>query len=182
MRHVICALGTLLCGLLPARGADLTVILNFEASHSPRSVGAMRLEAEKLLRDNGVSLDWRMLDRLSPDESFTRLAIVKLRGRCEMTPFLPGVTEPGAPLGVTYRVDGRVIPFSEVKCDEVRSTLGVGHLPANPDLRELLYGRALGRVLAHELLHVLSRSGEHTKDGVAQKYLSAARLIGDHID
>jgi hypothetical protein len=183
MRHVICASAIILCGITPVlSGAGLTVILDFEANHSARSTAAMELEAEKLLKDSGVTLEWRMLNGLSPAESFSSLAVVKLRGRCEMTPFQPPAVEPLTELGVTYRVDGQVIPFSEVRCDQVRSALVSAHLPSNPDARELLYGRALGRVLAHELIHVINRSAKHTKEGVAQKYLSAARLIDDHID
>lgn len=183
MRHVICAVGTILCGMLPVlSGADLTVILDFESGHSERATGAMRLEAERLLRDSGVSLDWRMLASLSPQESFSNLAVVKLKGHCEMSPYLDGGGDPSAPLGVTYRMDGRVIPFSEVKCDEVRSALKDAHLPPGPDSRELFYGRALGRVLAHELLHVVNRSGHHTRQGVTQKYFSASALVDDHID
>jgi hypothetical protein len=75
-----------------------------------------------------------------------------------------------------------VIPFSEVKCDDVRSALGTAHLPANPAERDLLYGRALGRVLAHELFHVLHASAVHSKSGVTQKYLSASKLTNDHVD
>ncbi|HLY15962.1 MAG TPA: hypothetical protein VKR61_02000 [Bryobacteraceae bacterium] len=163
-------------------GADLSVILDFEASHSTPATAAMKLEAEKLLKGSGVTLEWRMLSELSPEESFPRIAVVKLKGRCEMTPFVPAAADVAAPLGITYREDGRVIPFSEVECDRVRSTLGGARLTANPEARELLFGRALGRVLAHELLHVVNHSGRHTKDGVTQKYLSAARLTGEQID
>jgi hypothetical protein len=183
MRHVICASCTLLCGILSALyGADLTVILQFDASHSLRAASTMQLEAERLLKDSGVSLDWRISNQLSPYESFPRLAVVKMRGRCEMTGILVGAGEAEVLLGVTYKSDGHVIPFSEVKCDAVRATLAAAHLPSNPEVRDLLFGRALGRVLAHELQHVLNRSGTHTESGVTQKYLSAARLIGDHID
>jgi hypothetical protein len=182
MRHVICAL-SILCGLSPAmQAADVTVVLDFEARHSERAAAVMELEAERLLADFGFSLEWRMLNRLAQGESFSRLAVVKLRGRCEMAPFLPASSEPPARLGLTYSVDGRVIPFSEVKCDEVRAALSLAHLTANPEVREVLFGRALGRVMAHELLHVLNRSDRHTKEGVTQKYLSAAKLTGDAID
>ena len=183
MRPVICAFGTLLCALLPSLpAADLTVVLSFEAHHAARSVAQMRLEAERLLLDSGVSLDWRMLNDLPPGESFSRLAVVKFTGQCEMTAFPSGPTAPVAPLGITYRIAGRVVPFSQVACDEVRATLAAAHLPADPEIRELLYGRALGRVLAHELFHVLNGNGRHTHSGVTQKYLSAASLIGAHIN
>jgi hypothetical protein len=39
-------------------------------------------------------------------------------------------------------------------------------------------GRALGRVVAHELVHILTRSGNHAREGVAQTALSGKELIG----
>ena len=74
-----------------------------------------------------------------------------------------------------------MIPFSEVRCDEVRVALA-GHLWGSPDAKDVTYGRALGKVLAHELLHVINRSGRHAKRGFAEKYLSAAMLIDERLD
>jgi hypothetical protein len=47
------------------------------------------------------------------------------------------------------------------------------------DLRraDVLFGRALGRVLAYELVHVLTRSGEHGREGVERPALSGKELI-----
>jgi hypothetical protein len=42
---------------------------------------------------------------------------------------------------------------------------------------DYLMGRALGRVVAHELVHILTGSRRHTKDGVAQAELSGRELI-----
>jgi hypothetical protein len=183
MRHVICALGMLLCAILPALSwAELTVILKFDSGHSPGSVSAMEAEAERLLQDSGITLDWRLLDNLSSGDSFSKLALVEMKGRCEMTPFLDAAVEPPPQLGITYRIDGRVVPFSQIECDKVRSMMGEVHLPPDPRMREFLYGRALGRVLAHELIHVIKGSGQHTRDGFTRKYLSAARLTDDAID
>jgi hypothetical protein len=40
-----------------------------------------------------------------------------------------------------------------------------------------LLGRALGRVVAHELVHILTGSHDHGREGVAQAALSGAQLI-----
>jgi hypothetical protein len=40
-----------------------------------------------------------------------------------------------------------------------------------------LLGRALGRVVAHELVHILSRSQVHSKSGVEMRALSGQQLI-----
>jgi hypothetical protein len=42
---------------------------------------------------------------------------------------------------------------------------------------DLLFGRALGRVLAHELVHVLTGSEAHGREGVQRAALSGKDLI-----
>ncbi len=179
MRPVICALITVLCVFPVLSGADLTVVLDFETKHSARSVAEMKAEAERLLTASGVSVDWRPFDGFVRGESFPKLAVVKFKGQCELTPIVTPAPEDGAPLGFTYETDGSISPFSEVECDRVRGTLGEGRLEAAGSQRDVIYGRALGRVLAHELIHILSGSPAHAKHGVMQKYLSAEELVGE---
>jgi len=181
MRHVIRALGTVLCVFPALWAADLTVILDFETAHSAQSVAEMKVETEKLLTASGMSVGWRTVGTFRQGESFPKIAVVKFKGQCELTPFMPAAPQNGAPLGFTYRVDGRMTPFGEVECDQIRGTLGAARLGAAGDQRDVLFGRALGRVLAHELFHILSGSEAHAKQGVMQKYLSAAKLVGDRI-
>ena len=45
-----------------------------------------------------------------------------------------------------------------------------------------LFGRALGRVVAHELYHMLTNTGKHGKSGIARDSLSAQQLIGETLD
>lgn len=116
-----------------------------------------------------------------PANPFPNLPLSNSKGQCELTPFAPPAPEQGSPLGFTYRSDGRITPFSEVECDRVRGTLGEAHIAGTAEERDVLYGRALGRVLAHELSHILSGSKAHSKQGVMQKYLSAAKLVGEHL-
>jgi len=44
-----------------------------------------------------------------------------------------------------------------------------------------LLGRALGRVLAHEVVHILSKSGAHGRVGVAKTALSGSQLIAPEL-
>ena len=43
---------------------------------------------------------------------------------------------------------------------------------------DLLIGRAMGRVVAHELVHTLAKSGQHGFEGVQKPALSGKQLIG----
>jgi len=181
MRPVFCAIGITLCVLPVLTGADLTVLLDFEDTHAARPVAAMEAEAEKLLTASGVSVAWRPIHDILPGESFPKLAVVKFTGHCELTPLAPAAPEDGSPLGFTHSVDGRIIPFGEVECDRVRGTLAQAHQAIAPETRDALFGRALGRVLAHELFHILSGSTAHANRGLMQRYLSAAKLVEDRL-
>jgi len=77
-------------------------------------------------------------------------------------------------LGFTYIMGGEPSPFSNIECDRVRSSLG-----AQPGRGDLAFGRALGRVLAHELHHVIDRTRRHTAAGYTRKSLTAADLVAD---
>jgi hypothetical protein len=46
---------------------------------------------------------------------------------------------------------------------------------------DLLLGRALGRVLAHEVYHILAKTTGHGRAGVAKSALSGRQLIADRI-
>ena len=66
--------------------------------------------------------------------------------------------------------DGDVLPFSEVECDHWRSVHRTrGDDYARPDY---LDGPRWGRVLAHELVYILTRSAAHGSDSVTQPAFS----------
>ena len=46
---------------------------------------------------------------------------------------------------------------------------------------DLLFGRALARVVAHELIHMLSNSPEHGAAGVMKASLSGKELIAANL-
>jgi hypothetical protein len=44
-------------------------------------------------------------------------------------------------------------------------------------MADLLLGRALGRVVAHEVVHMLAKSSRHSKEGLEKPALSGSQLI-----
>ena len=81
----------------------------------------MQKELQFLMGDAGVDLDWRLLSDLAVSESFPDLVVVKFHGACDANaPSRPWSGKPAA-LAYTHVSDGRVLPFSEVDCDEIRS-------------------------------------------------------------
>jgi len=155
--------------------ANLTVVLDFKGAHSDRSVNEMEREAEGILKVSGLRLDWRLRSEASAN-SYRDLVVVRFKGTCKIEP-VPYVYDELGPLAFTYRTDGIVQPFGEVACDQIAAS--VRSIMSGDDFRnaDLLMGRALGRVLVHELVHMLTRSGEHGKEGVERPALSARQLI-----
>jgi hypothetical protein len=174
MRPVYCALLILIlvCAAYPSVG--VTVVLQFEDRYSELSIGEMKLEAQALVRDSGVVLSWRRMDQLSSSAAFPRMVVVRLRGVCEMGLPVPPLSPEPLALGFTYILGGAPSPFSDIECDRIRSSLG-----AQPGRDDLAFGRALGRVLAHELHHVIDRTRRHTATGYTRQSLSRADLVAD---
>ena len=177
MRPVICALFSLIASACTAFAtARVTLILQFDTQHSESSVVEMKRELQSLMRDSGVEVSWRRLDELSASDSFPSVVVVTFHGSCEMKPVaLPLPGEPVA-LAYTHISNGELIPFADVECDLVRRSLGSS---TSGDRSDLLFGRALGRVLAHELHHIIDRTRTHTQHGISRKSLSARDLIAD---
>jgi hypothetical protein len=179
MRPVICALLAIIASACTAFAtASVTLILQFDARHSEPSVNEMKRELQSLMRDSGVELNWRRLDEVSSSDSFSSVVMVTFHGACEMKGLaaLP-LREPAA-LAYSHISNGAIIPFAEVECDRVRGSLAMAQ--TLPGARgDLLLGRALGRVLAHELHHIIGQTRAHTHHGLSRKSLSAHDLIAD---
>jgi len=179
MRPVICALLALIASTSTASAAGpVTLILQFDGRHSELSVSEMKLELQNLMRNSGTELSWRNSAELSPAESFPSVVVVTFHGNCEMRPFQPLQAYEGAPLGYSHISNGEVIPFADVECDRIRSELRAGHGAIGPGDDRML-GRALGRVLAHELHHIIDRTRTHERNGLLQKSLSPQDLVAD---
>jgi hypothetical protein len=154
-----------------ARASEVTLILQFDGRHSEPSVSEMKREIEYLMHGSGVELSWRNYSDVSASESFPRIVLVKFHGSCETRAFAGRAPDDGMPLGYSHISNGEIIPFADVECDHIRSEL------RSADDRML--GRAMGRVLAHELHHIIDRTRSHTRTGLLRKSFSPQDLMAD---
>jgi hypothetical protein len=153
----------------------LTVILDFKGPHSRTSLKEMKRESGLILKSSGVQLDWRMLGEDS-FASYRDLVVMTFKGACEFEPAAPRYNELG-PLATTRTSNGEVQPFGEVDCDRVVNSAR-NAMSGNDFARgDLLVGRAMGRVVAHELVHMLTKSGQHGTEGIEKPALSGRQLI-----
>lgn len=178
MRHVwICAFALL--AVPPAFGEGITIVLDFQGPRSEPSVAEMKREFAGIMKGSALRFDFRSRSQASV-EALSDLVVVRFTGKCELNPVGYLYDERG-PMAFTYSTDGVVQPFSQVACDKVTSAVRSamnGRDFANADM---LLGRALGRVLAHEVLHILSKSGAHGRTGVAKTALSGSQLIAPEL-
>lgn len=153
----------------------LTVILDFKGPHSRTSLKEMQRESGRILNSSGVKLDWRMLGE-DPFASYSDLVVMTFKGACEYEPAAPIYDELG-PLAITRTTNGEVQPFGEVDCDRVVGSARAAMSGSDYARADLLIGRAMGRVVAHELVHMLTKSGQHGTEGVEKAALSGKQLI-----
>ena len=175
----------LLLSSAPAVGGSpnspVTVVLKFDQPYSNLSLSEMEREASAALKNTGLTFDWRLQDSLAPKTEFKSLLVFNMKGRCVMD-LMPQLIDERGPLGMAFVSDGQVLPFGEIECDRVKHSVQ-RVLPRGPsETEDRLYGRALGRVAAHEMYHMLSGKKVHSKSGLTQATLSADELVSNHMD
>jgi hypothetical protein len=153
---------------------QVTAVVLPDGRYSRAAIREMGREAAHILKQSGVSLQWQLGE---PAEAVNgRLIVVKLLGRCDMDG--PPAFPMSGPLGWSHEANGVILPFSDLACDNIRgavlSAQIVGQLRGN-----VLLGRAMGRVLAHEVYHIVADTSD---DGVAQPALSARELTSGQLE
>jgi hypothetical protein len=124
-------------------------------------------------------LDWRSRSEAA-DATFRDLVVMTFKGSCVFNP-MPILYDELGPYAITRTTGGEVQPFGEVDCDHVVSSLHSAMSGADYVKADLLLGRALGRVVAHELVHMLTKSKQHGREGVEKAALSARQLISESL-
>jgi hypothetical protein len=129
----------------------LTVILDFRGVHSDPSILEMERESGSILKTTGLQLDWRLKTQ-AKGEIYPDLVVMEFNGSCKFDP-APRLYDETGPLASTKTTDHRIQSFGEVDCDHVLETARQAMHGADYRQADLLVGRALGRVLVHELVH-----------------------------
>lgn len=159
---------------------ELNVYLRPGVSLSPAVARWMKEESSLLMRSAGYQVRW--LDPLErPDVPGSSLVVVELGGTCAPPAHFSRPLDVGR-LASTVVNDGRVLPFISVDCTALQNALA-STLDREPrGRRDFLYGRAMGRVLAHEMYHVKTQTREHSRQGVAESAVSAGELISERFE
>jgi hypothetical protein len=162
LRTVACVLA-----VLPCSAETLTIF----TSGTAEPADAVRAEVGRLLEPAGYTVEWKNMSDRKVGEDFANLIVVRYQGACD-----PKIAPPpglaARPLASTVVTDGRVLPFATIDCDAIRSVMGPASRPTH-------FARAVARVLAHEVYHMVARSKSHAHAGVSKACFGAADLIAE---
>ncbi|MDX2154670.1 MAG: hypothetical protein SFV54_28260 [Bryobacteraceae bacterium] len=164
-----------------AQRSPVTLLVEFDQPYSEISYLEMQRELENVLRPAGVRLNFKLKSEMAQGESFDDLVLVRFRGNCKLDHY-PIVFDERGPLAYSLTVEGEVQPYSVVRCDHVRKSVRSAMFGGDHARADRLMGRALGRVVAHELYHIVGRTHDHGKEGIARKGLSGKALISDRLE
>jgi hypothetical protein len=175
--RLVCAMLGLVAALHAA--PNVTLVLQFDETYSPKSIDAMEREVTSIV-GKSIKLDWRLISDVRSSDAFESLMVVHFHGACIMQP-VPYLIDERGYYAYTHVSDGKVLPFSEVECDKIASSIQPEISKSQWHNRDSILGRAMGRVLAHELYHMLAKSQHHSDEGVTKSALSPAALISNKL-
>lgn len=159
--------------------APVALYTHFDQEPPEGVVEALRDELESIMAPMSIRFEWRSLDGVRGNELSVELAVLTFKGRCDIAGLNPHiVNNPGA-LGWTHVSDGAILPFSDVDCDRIRTFVQKELLGVRAPDREESYGRALGRVVAHELYHIFANTPKHGSCGVGKSAYTVQELLSD---
>jgi hypothetical protein len=181
MRNLLATLA-ITCGIAAGQSKDDVLTVLITGNNIPHFVlAAMEREVESALAPAALKLTWKSKQDRNGDLVVSgRMAIIHLRGQCVADPpvVAAGVRpSEGAQLGVTHISDGRILPIADVLCNAVRDFVSAALRGKPVHNRDELFGRALGRVLAHELYHILLQTAEHGPSGLSRWEQSSTDLL-----
>ena len=142
----------------------------------------MKQETQGILKDAGLHLDWKSRDEaaklpLSPIWwwcASTALANC-LRRRC-MTSWAKS-----APWHRLTKPTAACSRSAKSSCDRVGAFVRSGLHGDDFKKADQLIGKALGRVVAHELVHMLTGAKDHSHEGVFEPGLTVQQLVAGEL-
>jgi hypothetical protein len=160
-----------------ASAQTLTIYLGNAAAQPPAVLQQMRQETARLLEPAGIRLEWRSLETRKVDDEAERLMVVRLQGTCNYR--RGALPMGGTPLASTHTSGDSILPFTDVKCEALSAMVSAQATVDASGRKEQVMGRAMGRVIAHEIYHVIGQVRHHAGAGVAKACFQFRDLVDD---
>lgn len=169
-------------GAFPAFGgsriAPIRLYIQFQQQPPDAVLESIQEELATIMVPAGIDFDWRLLSESKGNEVSVELAVIHFKGICDAADLVPADAYPG-PLGWTHISDGQILPFTDINCDGIRLFTQRELLQVPEAARDRTYGRAVARVLAHELYHIFAKTRKHTANGIGKPAYSVSELLSN---
>jgi hypothetical protein len=160
--------------------APLAVIVDAAENFSPQAWQSMQSESERLAAQSGLPL--RFVQKpLAAGQVFADLVQFRFHGKCAMDSF-PALLDERGPYAWAFTAGDDVLSFGAVDCAKVRERIKTALHGADYARADELLGRALARILAHELYHIAANTRGHAKSGIVRHALTPQELIAAKLD
>jgi len=184
MRFIALSVIALLCAQYAIAGdtpSQIGIYYSFEQSPPAAVFSQFQAEFQLILAPIGLPVQWREISGAKSEE-FRDIFVIRFHGSCSLKGEPDedrGLNPDERSLAETQVSNGQVLPFADVKCDSLRRYLGFAPLAttAGGDV----FGRALARVAAHELYHMMTASRVHHRIGIARAEYSRGNLTAPRL-
>lgn len=174
-----------LLAAIPALGGDgppaIHLYTDFQQPPPRAVLDSLQDEVAKIMEPMGLGFKWSSMSENRGNELSVKVAVIHFSGACDT---ILSAIQPAhsSALGWSYMEDGVVLPFSTIDCDGIRAFLRSDLMGRPKDELEVVFGRAIGRVVAHELYHVFVNTTRHSSHGIAKSYYSPQELLSKHFE
>jgi hypothetical protein len=171
LRATLLALFVSLCA--EAQPRTMAVYAGSTQAINAEARAAMHDELQRLLAPAGFDVVLKNPADHKSGEDFELIVVASFNGSCSGS--AKSVKAVAATLGDTSIADGHILPFFRVDCGLIMQMLG-------PQAEPSAIGKALGRVMAHEIYHIAARTTDHHDTGVAKAAFSPRDLTMPRFD
>jgi hypothetical protein len=173
----LCCLVTVISSPAIAGDTRVEILLRTADVVPDLILSEMKSEVGSLMEPAGYQIEWSGAH--ASTKSFKgALVVVELRGSCERPS--SSISQRGVvQLGSSAVADGKVLPFSWADCTALAHFLEPSLTHKQKRQREFVLGRAIARVVAHELYHVLGRTLAHTTSGLTKARFEPRDLLDE---
>jgi hypothetical protein len=168
-----------------ARYTDLAVYLTLDPNQAAAPLDTMKRELSGIMESAGYRVVYGDARIPDPNAQFSALVVLELRGACGMPAGIyrmERAVASGASLADTSVSSGVVMPFSRIHCANLTRLIGPLLADEVAAQRDYFYGRAMARIAAHELYHVVMGTRAHAREGVAKASFSISDLLDERFD
>jgi hypothetical protein len=182
MSLAVRAIFIILCLSAPAQSQTRTLALyaGTASGLEDGSVQMLRSDLQRLFSPAGFEFIWKHSPKAGEDFDF--VAVSSFEGSCSTAEIPHAHSKTIGSLADTSISNGRVLPFFRVDCSRIVRMLQPQLESLSPRSRQLMIGRALARVMAHELYHIVAGTAEHRDIGVAKAMFSSHDLTAPRFD